>query len=200
MILVNAIKYASTSHSPKIIFLKDSATYGEDEGDPKYIKDTLLLGYDVTYGVIPAGGLDPSALVGKDLIMVSNPGYPLADRKTFDTLSSYSGGVILLGDDMAAGSSFNVETLTGLKFKNSGTSITCNGLTYGYDNLSGYSDQIAINPDFLQGIPAEYQHYQYGNDLDQTEANPGTDVLAWASAAAGTCDIGKVPAVVRHAR
>ena len=106
-ILVNAIKYASPSHSPKILFLKDSATYGEDEGDPKYIKDTLLLGYDVTYGVIPAGGLDPSALVGKDLIMVSNPGYPLADRKTFDTLSSYSGGVILLGDDMAAGSSFN---------------------------------------------------------------------------------------------
>ena len=66
IILANAIKYATPKTKPKILFLKDSATNGEEEGDPDYIKNALLLGYDLEYGVIPSGGLD----------MISNPGYP----------------------------------------------------------------------------------------------------------------------------
>ncbi len=200
LILANAIKYASPSASPKILFLKDSATNGEDEGDAAYIKDVLLLGYDVQYGEIPAGGLAPSTVIGKDLVIVSNPGYPLSDRKTLDTLTAFSGGVILVGDDMAHGSGFNVESFTGLKYSENGSSLSCNGRTYSYDNSNGHQYQVALNSEFLPGVATQYQNYEYGNDLDLTEANDGTEVLAWASAAAGTCNIGKVPAVVRRPR
>lgn len=105
-----------------------------------------------------------------------------------------------MGDGMAHGSGFSVESFTGLIFKDNGSLLSCVGHTYSYDNLCGYNYQIAISSQLLVGIPVQNQNYEYGNDLDITEALLGTEVLAWASAAAGTCDIGKVPAVVRHPR
>lgn len=200
LILANAIKYASPQANPKILFLKDSATYGEDEGDSDYIKNTLLGGYAVDYKVIPAGGLAFAETDGKDLVIVSNPGHPLADRKTLDTLTAFQGGVILIGDDLSYGAGFSMDGFTGLKFKDNGTAVSCNGKTYAYDNLKGYNYQIEMNTEFLPGIPAEYKNYLYGNDIDVTTPSAGTQVLAWAKADPSTCDIGKFPAVVRRPR
>jgi hypothetical protein len=198
LILANAIKYASPSANPKILFLKDSNTNGEDADDPAYIKNILLLGYDVTYGEIPVGGLTADRLAGMDLVMVSNPGYPLGASLTMATLQQFAGGVILIGDDMGHGAGFSTDALTGLHYRSNGMDMTCNGHTYSYDNEGGYSYPIAMNSEFMPGIPAMYLNYSYGNDLDMTTAAAGTQVLAWATAASGTCDIGQVPAIVRY--
>jgi hypothetical protein len=198
LILANAIKYASPVGNPKILFAKDSATNGEDEGDPDYIKNTLLAGYSVQYVQIPVGGLDPATTIGYDLVIVSNPGYPLSDAQTLSSLLSFKGGVILIGDDMSQGDGFNTSALTGLTFRNNGTGMSCNGTYYNYDNEGGYQYQIAMNPEFLPGVPAQYLNYQYGNDLDWTTAMDGTQVLAWGTSAPGTCDVGILPAVARH--
>ncbi|RYZ70270.1 MAG: hypothetical protein EOP09_06355, partial [Proteobacteria bacterium] len=104
LILANAVKYASPSDNPKILFLKDTNTNGEDEGDSAYIKNTLLAGYDVEYKEIKAGGLGLEETLGKDLVIVSNPGHPLSSPKTLATLGAFAGGVILVGDDLAHGS------------------------------------------------------------------------------------------------
>ena len=79
LILANAIKYASPVVNPKIIFLKDSATNGEDEGDSDYIRKTLLSGYDVEYEVIPDTYL--AFLKG---LQTSMPELNGADWRTFD--------------------------------------------------------------------------------------------------------------------
>lgn len=200
LILANAIKYASPLQQPRILFLKDSATFGEDEGDSDFIMNTLLLGYDVEYKVIAGGGLTPAEVNNKDLVIISNPGHPLANLQTLTTLQAFAGGVILLGDDLSRGSSFSMDAFTGLTFKDNGSSMSCNGQTYQYDNLQGHNYQVSMNSIFLPGIPAAYQHYSYGNDIDITVAGAGVQVLAWAEAEAGTCNIGQIPAVARKPR
>jgi hypothetical protein len=200
LILANAIKYASPSNNPKILFLKDFNTAGEDEGDPTYIKDTLLAGYRVTYKEIGAQGLMPSEIGDADIVMVSNPGYPLSNITTLNTLQRYNGGIILMGDDMSHGANFSVESLTGLHYYNNGTSMNCGGQSYNYDNLQGYFYQIEMDAEFLPGVPAQYMNYSYGNDLDWSTPSSDVLVLAWGSAAPGTCDIGFVPAVTLRQR
>jgi len=200
LILANAIKFASPVANPKILFFKDSNTGGEDEGDPTFIKNTLLQGYDLEYGVVPSTGLSPSSVAGKDLIIISNPGHPLSNKLTMDTLMDFKGGVILVGDDMGYGIDFSTEALTGLKFKGNGNSMTCGGKTYAYDNYGTYKYQIDMNEEFLPGLPAELKHYEYANDLDWTEQKAGMQVLAWASSDPRACSVefAKVPAIVRY--
>lgn len=200
LILANGIKYASPVANPRILFLKDSATNGEDEGDSDYIRNTLLAGYDVEYAVVPVGGLAASAVADKDLVILSNPGFPLSDRLTLSTFEGFKGGVMLVGDDLAHGNRFSMDAFTGLIYGANGSSMTCNGNTYEYDNGIGRKYQIAMNTEFLPGIPAEYKHYTYGNDIDHTKVSAGTQVLAWATAEAGTCDIGQIPVVTRRPR
>jgi hypothetical protein len=200
LIVANAIKYASPVVNPKILFVKDSNTGGEDEGDVDFIKNTLLAGYNLDYNVILPGGLTAAEVAGYDLVIVSNPGYPLSDLGSLTTLENFGGGVILMGDDMGHGAGFDISALTGLNFENNGTSMSCNGHTYGYDNLQGYFYPVTMDASFLPGVPASYLSFQYGNDLDWTTAMAGVQVLASATAAPGTCDIGTIPAVVRHER
>jgi hypothetical protein len=200
LIVSNAVKYASPVERPKILFLKDTWTNGEDEGDPQFIKDELLAGYDVEYAEIPVGGLDLSRTQGKDVVIVSNPGFPLSQQKTRDTLQLFPGGVILIGDDMGAGTNFSMTPLTGLTFVRNGTSVSCDGKSYAYDNLKGYFYQVSMDPKFLPGIQASFLNYQYGNDIDHTTAGAGLEVLATAEAAPGTCNIGKIPVVVRKSK
>ncbi len=198
LIIGNAIKYASPVKNPRVLFLKDSATHGEDEGDADYIKNVLLAGYNVEYREIPAGGLPLDYTFSKDLVIVSNPGHPLSDPQTLTTLEAFKGGVILLGDDLAQGASFSVEDFTGITFRDNGAAISCGGNTFAYDNLLGYSYQIEMNTEFLPGLSDQYKNYTYGNDIDIGEARSGTQVLAWAKADASTCDIGSIPSIVRR--
>lgn len=206
LILANAIRYASPERQPRILFLKDSRTNGEDEGDPAHIQQQLLRGYDLEYRALIDGGLSPEALRDRegrpafDLVIVSNPGHPLSDRATLDTLVAFRGGVILVGDDLAQGRGFSTEALTGLRYRANGDSIACDGRSYRFDNLAGYRYRVAFDPELLPGMPPDVQSFEYGNDLDHTTAREGVQVLAWARAAEGTCDIGRIPAVVRRPR
>ena len=200
LIIANAIKYASPAANPKILFLKDSATHGEDEGDVDYIKTTLLAGYKVDYAVIATGGLTPAEIGDHDLVIVSNPGHPLSDAQTLSTLDGFAGGVILIGDDLAQGAGFSMSGFIGAVFKSNGTSVTCGGRTYEYDNLKGYSYQVTMNETFLPGIPDADKHYTYGNDIDEVVVDPGVQVLATSHAAPGTCVIDPRPTVFRRPR
>lgn len=198
LIMANAIKYASPSVNPKILFVKDSRTNGEDEGDADYIKSSLLAGYQVEYKVIADGGLTPSETNGKDLVIVSNPGHPLSDALTLATLQKFAGGVILVGDDLTVGAGFSIEAFTGLKNKSNGTSVACNGQSYRFDNLQGHEYVVTMNSEFLPGIPAEFKTYRYGNDIDHAEPATGLQILATAIPEPGTCSIAPIPTVVRR--
>jgi hypothetical protein len=198
LILANAIKYASPKSQPKILFVDDSNLHGEDTDDGAYVKDTLLRGYDVSYNVILSGGLSPSEVAGKDLVIVHNPGFPLQDQKTRDTLDAFKGGVILLGDDMSQGENFSMEAFTGLHYRTNGSEVNCNGQSYQHDTLRGYFYRVAMSSTFFSGIPEKYKNYQYGNDIDNTDAASNLQVLATAQAAEGTCNIGMIPVVVRR--
>lgn len=85
--------------------------------------------------------------------------------------------MILVGDDMAHGNGFSVEQFTGLTFVNNGTSMSCGGQTFYYDNLSGHNYQITLNEEFLSEIPIQFREYEYGNDIDATTPQAGVQVL-----------------------
>ena len=182
LIAVNVVKYVSPVESPKILLLQDSNLHGEDVADVDYVR-SLLKNYDVTFQVIPAGGLEIEATSGFDLIWVINPGHPLQDAKTRDSLMRFSGSVVIQGDDMAAGN----EALSGLKFVDNGTSVGCSGNSYGIDNLSGHNYDVAMNSEFLPGIAVKETFSKYGNDIDNTIAGVGVKVLAYASIPSDLC-------------
>ncbi len=187
LILANAIKYASPVQNPRILFLKDSDLHGEDIDDIPHIKNDLLADYDyVSDGAIPAGGLLANTynLQQFDLIIISNPGYPLQNEQTLNTLKNNfkNKGVILLGDDMAGGGNFNasLSSFTGLTYVNYGGVVSCGANNYMHDNLAGYSYRVTMGSQFFQGIDPQFLSYDYGNDIDKSVALPGTEVLALA--------------------
>jgi hypothetical protein len=193
LIAVNIVKQVSEVLSPKILFLEDSNLRGEDPNDVLFVH-LLLQGYNVVAKKIPRGGLNPSELIGFDLVWLINPGHPIQDSKTKQTLKNFQRSVVLQGDDMAAG---NLD-LTGLRYKSNGASISCSGRSYKFDNLGGYNYQVSMLEQFLPGIPLNLTFSEYGNDIDHTEVavNDGkTKVLAVASAPAGTCEISSIPVI-----
>jgi hypothetical protein len=180
LIAVNIVKQVSPVANPKILLAKDSNIHGEDPQDVTYVRDLLLLsGFDVEYFEIPAGGLQSNKLVGKDVVWVINPGYPLQDNLTRNTLINAAIPVVLQGDDMAQGN----QALTGVNIVDNGTSINCQGNNYYFDNLAGLNYQVNMASNFLPGIAANLTSSAYGNDIDHV-ANPSSSsnvkVLAWA--------------------
>lgn len=185
LIAVNIVKQVSPVASPKILFLEDSNLRGEDPNDVLFVH-LLLQGYNVVAKKIPAGGLNPNELIGFDLVWLINPGHPIQDSKTKLSLKNFLGSVVLQGDDMAA----NNQDLTGLRYKSNGTSISCSGRSYKFDNLGGYNYQVSMLEQFLPGIPLNSTFSEYGNDIDHVEVADGkTKILAYARAPAGTCEM-----------
>jgi hypothetical protein len=206
LILGNAIRYASPKANPKVLFLEDSNLWDEDVTDIELIREVLLAGFQVSFRKIPVGGLPESAALEEfDVVMVSNPGHPLQDLQTYLRLMAYSGGVVLLGDDMTRNiGEQSMQALTGLVSQSSGTSIQCPGssTSLAYDGGSGNAYRVAIDQAFLEGVPEQYMAYTYANDVDHSQPQAGTEVLAWALPQANHCGGANLrwPAVVRKLR
>jgi hypothetical protein len=192
LIAVNIVNHVSPVANPKILFLEDSNLHGEDVNDVLFVH-LLLQGFNVVSKKILPGGLQAQELVGYDLVWLINPGWPIENALTKTTLQNFSGSIVLQGDDMA----HNNQALTGLSYLNNGTSVSCNGGSYSFDNLGGYNYNVSMSEQFLPGIPLNSTFSTYGNDIDHTAiaVNDGkTKILAWASAPEGTCNL-TVPAI-----
>ena len=198
----NSVKYASPVEQPKILVVKDHNNNGESGYDTEYIAKVLLANYSkVDVLNETSSGLSADDLEGYDLIWFNNPGHPMGSYQSMKALIAFKGGVILSGDDLAQGSGFSLEPLTGLKYENNGTSMECDGKSFNYDNNSSSNRyQIEISSDFLPGLAQDLRFFEYGNDIDQSKAT-GTsskfEVLASAKGAAGTCG-GTRPVIVRY--
>lgn len=200
LVAINAVKFASPVVSPKILVVKDSNHGGEQDGDTEFTAESLLKDYDATVFYESPSGLEPEDLVGYDVVWFNNPGHPMGSSQTLATLLNFQGGVILSGDDLTFGAGFSTSPLTGLRHINNGTSMSCDGQSFWYDNNGGYTYRIEIAQNFLPGVDPSLLKFEYGNDIDDSiligDSNK-FEVLAYADAAPGTC-ISKRPVIVRY--
>ena len=193
LIAINIVKVVSPKKNPKILLLEDSNLNGEDPQDVQYVR-SLLASYDVTFKKIAKPGLMASEVQGYDVLWIINPGHPLQDSQTVETIKSLKISIVLQGDDMGR---FNgAEPLTGLKYVGNGTSVDCGGKSFRFDNLAAYEYEVSMLENFIQGIRLDTFFSKYGNDIDKTIAMPGVKVLATAKAPPGTCGGYEVPAIV----
>lgn len=196
LIAESIIRYSSPKMNPKILLVEDSNTAGEDPEDTLYVK-SLLSRYNVTHIKEPSGGLRASDLVGFDLVWFNNPGHEMGHVETRDALLAFKGAVVLQGDDLTRGSGFSLETLTGLKAVDNGTSVSCNSLTYNIDNNLDQQYLVTLNSEKIPGIDSSTIQFKYGNDIDLSEVvRADLEVLAYARGLPSDCTEQR-PAIVR---
>jgi hypothetical protein len=89
----------------------------------------------------PSGGLTDGDVNGYDLIWFNNPGHPMSNAQTRDTLMHFKGGVVLQGDDLThLKSEQSLTELTGLQYIDNGASVVCPDGTFPHDNNDGYTE------------------------------------------------------------
>jgi hypothetical protein len=198
LIAETVVRYTSPKANPKILFVHDADSTSESANDPAYVAHNLLSRYNVTYYDAPKSGLTSADLVGYDLIWFNNPGFPMGVVGTRDALLAFSGGVVLEGDDLSRGSNFDLTSLTGLTYKDNGTSIVCGNTTYNTDNNSGKQYQVNLNESLFTGASNLNSDFVYGNDIDLTvSARPDLEILATAKGSSADCTDLR-PAIVRY--
>lgn len=202
LIAETVVRYASPENDPKVLLVKDRARGTESASDSDYAKDVLLARYQVTQIEEPVGGLLDSDVSGYDLIWFNNPGTPMGLAVSRDTLIRFRGGVIMQGDDLAHGSTsgtaFSMEALTGLRFIDNGTDVTCAGVKYNHNDNNGEKFRVSLDPTKIPGANAATIAFEYGNDIDTTEVSrPGLEVVAYAQGGPAACTE-KRPAIVRY--
>jgi hypothetical protein len=126
--------------------------------------------------------MNTSALDGFDVVWFSNPGYPMDDQASFDTLRAALGrgmGVVVQGDDIAwsMGHAFDMSPLTHLTFVDNGT----DACGHSSDNNVGeatFDVHYAASHPMIGALGGT--SFLYGNDIDNsTPRNEGEEVLAW---------------------
>lgn len=206
-IAARTVAWVSPTAKPEVLVVLDDNHHGEALGDPPFIVESLQkAGYSVTFQDEPEFGLETSDLEDYDVVWFSNPGYPMDDELTFNSLREVAGngvGVVLQGDDMgwSWGGSFDMSPLTHLTFQDNGTGA-CG---YGTDNDGGNGlYRVTLENDKVFWGNAAGKSMSYGDDIDQTTVkNEGESVLAWATVQDGKgkpikgCDL-KVPVVVAY--
>ncbi len=195
----NAVSWASSVIDPKVLVVLDENHHGEFDGDADYVADLLdAAGVDATRYDEIDGGITTNDLEGFDVVWYSNPGYPMDDFGSFESLQAFGaagGGLVLQGDDMAWswGGGFLMSPLTHLDFHANGTSF-CGEWT---DNNQGAEYLVTISSDAHPVIAGlEGQTFLYGDDIDTSVARgEGETVLATATLDGGVgCDT--VPVVL----
>lgn len=200
IIALDAIQYASPVEQPRILLVKDFNHHGESPYDTEYIKNILLSDYyEVDLINETSAGLSLSDFEGYDLVWFNNPGYGMGSKKTMQSLLDFSGGVVLSGDDLAQGSGFRTESLTGLKFHDNGVSAVCNGRYYSHDNNynNGSRYKVEITSDLFSDINDPLQFFDYGNDIDITSVSTSRSNVEVLVSAKGSCN-SDIPVVVRY--
>ncbi|HLC84924.1 MAG TPA: MopE-related protein, partial [Candidatus Nanoarchaeia archaeon] len=112
----------------RVLMILDDNHHNEDLDDyESNYQNLLALGVDVTRIDEPVDGIDPAAVLGYDLVWFANPGWPIDDQKTLDTLIAYFNAgnpVVFQGDDLTWGQGTIqksvLESFTGLRNINNG--------------------------------------------------------------------------------
>lgn len=184
-LLDNAVSWAGKDvPDMKVLVIRDDNHHDEWDEDTDNIYGTLdALGYDAELINEPGDGVQYSQLEGYDVVLLSNPGWPVDDLTTAESLEQFfdeGGGVILQGDDICDSLSVGVDLsgLTGLDHVDNGTEY------YGHwtDNMAGefYSVEITGAHPVVAGL--EGVTFSYGDDIDTTTASgTGETVLALAT-------------------
>lgn len=166
-IAFNAMSWVSPVVNPHILVVRDDDHHGEAPNENSFLR-AAFSEIDATFVNEPSSGIELQDLLGYDIVWLSNPGYPVDDKKTFEALRAFQaqgGAVIVQGDDMAQsmGGSFSMEELTRLKFLNNGTS-SCG---VNIDNNSGGLYDISFSEHPLSTGLTGFK-IPYGDDIDNT--------------------------------
>ena len=199
-------EWVSPVADPRVLVVLDDSHHDEFAEDAAYVADALQRAH-ISHELLqePEHGLSESALDGFDVIWFSNPGYPMDDVASFQTLQAALGrgmGVVLQGDDMAWswGHSFDMSPLTHLQFQDNGTEA-CGLRTDNNDGNGRFLVQAIDTHPMLGALGG--RSFSYGDDIDLTSpSNSGEQVLAWASvvnegSSQPACDT-RVPVVVAY--
>jgi len=179
------VTWVSPVAAPRVLVVLDDSHHDEDSGDAAYVGKALAnAGIDYELQQEPEHGINVSVLDGFDVIWFSNPGYPMDDQASFDTLQAALGrgmGVVVQGDDIAwsMGHAFDMAPLTHLTFADNGT----DACGHSSDNNVG---EAAFNVQYAPSHPMigalGGTSFLYGNDIDQSSPrNEGEQVLGWGS-------------------
>ena len=185
-LMANTVNYVSPVDAPRVLFVRDDFTHGENDTDTQVLHEQLVkAGYNADFLDEPATGITAEQVSGYDVVWFSNPGYGIDDESSYEVLKAFSdsgGGVVLQGDDMsmAFGNAFSMAELTRLV-------PVDNGVTYcgvNINNGKSGSYRVTLGTDehpLLKGI--EGQSFIYGDDIDTANTvDSATTVLAWATA------------------
>lgn len=203
LIAETVVRYSTPVAKPKILVVLDSGASTEDPEDTKYVVN-LLQRYDdednVKFLEEPSSGLTAADIEGFDLIWFNNPGHPMGTAQARDVLLNFKGGVVLQGDDLSRGGTgnFSMEELTGLRYNDNGTSVSCNSRNYGIDNNQGYQYKVSLEASKFTGASESVISFKYGNDIDDTTViRSDVEVLAYAMGDIEGCSEQR-PAIVRY--
>lgn len=196
-----AVRFASPVVEPKILVVRDRLNMGESYQDTEYIAKNLLSLYkSVTLIDEPVSGIQDADLAGYDLVWFNNPGHPMSSASSRDTLSRFSGGVVLSGDDMSYGRGFSMESLTGLRHLDNGASVTCAGISYRHDNNQANQFRVNLDSQMLPGFPESLMNFRYGNDIDNSVVvQTSVEVIARAKGGPESCQEDR-PVITRYAK
>ncbi len=187
-----AVAWVSPVLRPKVLVVLDDGHHGESPQDAARIRSWLLQSDNnasVDYLDEPTDGVSASALTEYDVVWFSNPGYPMDDRQTFESLlafSSQGGGIVLQGDDMSwsFGNAWSMAPLTHLDWIDNGVR-ECGALVNN-DKHDAYSVTLSADHPMLNGIDGST--FLYGDDIDFTRPRgEGEEVLASANLSNGSC-------------
>ncbi len=192
------VNYASLEKKPSILIVKDANHNGESVEDYELIKKILVDKHGADKVKELSGSLSLDKAKEADVIFVINPGHPLGSKETADVIREVikTGeiGVVLSGDDMARGSGFSLNDITGVKYTDNG--VRACGVYV--DNNKGASYQVKLKKRSFRRLSANERVLSYGNDIDHVEIdNKKVKVLAHATTEACGKDI-KYPTILGY--
>ena len=181
-LLDNAVRFSSPVENPRILIIRDDNHHGENQEDPEQIETWLnALGFETVIMNEPQDGIRSNILGGFHVVIFSNPGHPIDDLSSLNSLHEFSiqgFGVIFQGDDITTPLSPLLEQLTRLQYIDNGVSY--HGVSV--DNNQGAAYEVWIENDtpLSDGISGSFI---YGNDIDTTRPLEDLDVVAWCTIA-----------------
>lgn len=198
LIAETVVRYASPVSDPRILIVLDAGASNEDPEDTIYVREVLLARYKTVFLEEPATGLSDADVSGFDLIWFNNPGHAMKNEVTRDVLMRFAGGVILQGDDLSRGASFDLSALTGLTHVDNGATVVCGGKSYSHDNNGGERYRVELDPAKMPSNVGSAIRFEYGNDIDlAVPARSDLEILAYARGGPSVCSESR-PAIVRY--
>lgn len=198
--------WVSPVAEPRVLVVLDDSHHDEYSTDAAFVAaalDRAQIDNDLVQE--PTHGINQDMLDGYDVVWFSNPGYPMDDQQSFETLQAAIGrgmGVVLQGDDMSFsfGQAFDMSPLTHLSFEDNGTDA-CGKHTDNNDGDGVFKVQYIPSHPMLGSVGGS--SFLYGDDIDlSSPKNQGEEILAWGSVVSRdkgkpACDK-QVPVVVAY--